>query len=298
MTSIPQLDIPWIPSGLVRFHPDVPPQVTALFARCGLSAATSTAKVPRVMPIGALAEEPDDGSPIVALFDGKITAAHAPLLRGPRPPLLLACRQTAEPTEWEVRAVAVLFATAPLTAIAPVPSLAWRIGGAADLRAVSQEAGLCVRQAGAGASAAEIVTDVMYELAANAFFDAPHTDEGVAKYAHRRGLEVEFDPSDACRTSLAVAGGRAYLSAIDRFGRLTSAPIAAVVAGLGAKAQVNLAGGGAGLGLRRLLEHSDLWAVRITPTVVTEVLCVVDLRDTRRRGGNPKSLMFSSLAGR
>ncbi len=272
--------------------------MTASFISCGLKPTSQAMRAPRVVPIAALATQVDDGTPIVALFDGKIQPEHAALLRVARPPLLLACRSDGKPSPWELRALAVLLGAAPLTAIAPVASFAWKIGGMNDLRALAQEAEAAVRNAGAGSAAAAIVADVMYELAANALFDAPHTDEGVPKYAHQRGVEVEFAATDACRATVAVADGRAYLSATDLFGRLTAVPIAAMLEGLGAKAQVNKSGGGAGLGLRRVVEQSDLWAVRVSPSVVTEVLCVVDLGDTRRRAGSPKSLLFTALAGR
>lgn len=262
----------------------------------GLAEPCEGSRTPRIVPLELLAAQPDDGTPLVALFDGIIGAAHAELMRAPRPPLLLACRENGQPSGWELRALAVCLCEAPLMMIAPVVSQAWRICAVPDLRAIAHQAETMVRDSGAGAAAAAIVADVMYELAANALFDAPHTPDGTPKYAHRRGAEVEIDPADACRATVAVSDGRAYLSATDLFGRMTAAPIAAVIAGLGAKAQVNAAGGGAGLGLRRVIEQSDLWAVRVSPSLITEVLCVVDLGDTRRRVGRPKSLLFTALA--
>lgn len=276
----------------------MPAELTALFHGSGFSPAAATAKLASVVPFGALVAQQDDGAPVVALFDGKILPSHAELLRLPRPPLLLACRENGQPSQWELRALAAWLAGAPLTALAPVPCSAWKIATVADLRAVSQDAEAAALEAGAGTAAGGIVADVMYELVANALFDAPHTASGTPKYAHQRGLEVQIEPGDACRATLAIADGRAYLTATDLFGRLTADPVASVVAGLGAKAQINSAGGGAGLGMRRLIEQSDLWAARVAPQVVTEVLCVVDLGDTRRRAGSPKSLMFTTLAGR
>ncbi|HLL55176.1 MAG TPA: hypothetical protein VK447_16590, partial [Myxococcaceae bacterium] len=86
--------------------------------------------------------------------------------------------------------------------------------------------------------------------------------------------------------------GRIYLLATDWFGRLTPAPVAAAVAGLDGRAKVNATGGGAGLGLRRMLEQSDVYAVRVRPGRVCQVLCAVDLGHARRRATHPKSLFY------
>jgi hypothetical protein len=65
-----------------------------------------------------------------------------------------------------------------------------------------------------------------------------------------------------------------------------------VIAGLGTKARVDASGGGAGLGLRRVIEWSDLWSIRVSPGVSSEVLCVIDLTEARARSARPKSLFF------
>ncbi len=56
--------------------------------------------------------------------------------------------------------------------------------------------------------------------------------------------------------------------------------------------RVDASGGGAGLGLRRILEHSDVVAVRVAAGRESRVLCVVDLGEARRRATQPKSLLF------
>ncbi|NVJ03376.1 hypothetical protein HV824_35505, partial [Myxococcus sp. AM009] len=58
------------------------------------------------------------------------------------------------------------------------------------------------------------------------------------------------------------------------------------------RVQVDASGGGAGLGLRRILEHSDVVAVRVAAGRESRVLCVVDLGEARRRAAQPKSLLF------
>jgi hypothetical protein len=56
--------------------------------------------------------------------------------------------------------------------------------------------------------------------------------------------------------------------------------------------QVNVSGGGAGLGIRRILEQCDLIAIRVVPGRETRVLGVVGLGDARRRAALPKSLLY------
>ena len=63
---------------------------------------------------------------------------------------------------------------------------------------------------------------------------------------------------DAAVVGIGVHDGRVYLKAVDRFGRFTVDPVARTVEGLAGRAQVNASGGGAGLGLRRIIEQSDL----------------------------------------
>jgi hypothetical protein len=282
-----------VPGGPIRLHDGATPDVRSVFERAGLTPC-ATPDAPRVVPFSMLPELPDDGSLTVGLFDGKLGALQAECLKLPCPPLLLACRNGGAPTDWETRAVAVALGQASLTAACPVASYGWRVGQVADLHGIANEAQSLAQEAGCGTAAATAVADVMYELAANALFDAPAGRDGQPKYAHRRGQHFEIDREDTCRASMAVADGRAYLTATDLFGRLTAEPLARVVAGLGAKAQINRSGGGAGLGFRRIIEFSDLCAVRVQPGVVSEVLCVVDLVDTRLRSARPKSLFFVS----
>jgi hypothetical protein len=79
---------------------------------------------------------------------------------------------------------------------------------------------------------------------------------------------------------------------VDLFGRLTPGPIARALASLGGRAQVNASGGGAGLGMRRILEHCDLIAVRVVPGKETRMLGVVGFGEARRRAALPKSLLY------
>jgi hypothetical protein len=149
-----------------------------------------------------------------------------------------------------------------------------------------------VQEAGGTKTAAQLAEDVLHELAVNAMLDAPVDGQGQPKYAHRRTEVQEVDPEDACELGLAVDGSRIYLEAVDRFGRLTTAPFARALDSYGGRVQVNSSGGGAGLGLRRMIEHSDAIAVRVVRGRESRVLCAVDFGDARRRAALPKSLLF------
>lgn len=233
---------------------------------------------------------------VVALHNGQLNSSHAQALRRTPPAMLLACREASLPASWELRVLRTVLSGAPLYSVLRGPK-AWRVGAVFELKAVSERAAEAAQAAGARASAVSRAADVMYELVANALLDAPATPDGTPKYAHRRSEALEIEPADACRAALAVENDLLYLSATDRFGRLTISPVARAISAIGEPARVDDSGGGAGLGMRRILEQSELFAARITPGVVSEVVCVVDLRDTRRRATGLKSLFFTSAGG-
>ena len=99
-------------------------------------------------------------------------------------------------------------------------------------------------------------------------------------------------PEHVCQVSFAMAEGGIYLEAVDLFGRLEVGPLVRAVASLGARMQVNASGGGAGLGLRRILDACELVAVRVIPGRETRMLGVVGLGEARRRAALPKSLLY------
>lgn len=238
------------------------------------------------------------GGPTLVIFDGKLKPEHGALLRTGGSGFLLACpgtdrRPRAEDLE-------------PLTGLLRGGSILpdfdgvqrYYVGTLAGLRTASERVSAHLEAEGAARGAAEACADVMYELAANALLDAPATTAGEPKYAHRRDdPALRISPEDAAVIAFGVKGARAYLGAVDRFGRFTSEPLARTLEGLGGRAKVNSAGGGAGLGLRRIVDQSDLIAVRVVPERSTEVLCAVDLGEVRRRASGSKSLFFSVERG-
>ncbi|WP_233585555.1 hypothetical protein [Corallococcus sp. CA054B] len=245
---------------------------------------------------GLLLGRGDDAAPQLVLFDGRFTPAHAALLERRPPALLLATRDGGQPSAWEARLLSALLRGEPMIPQEAATSVAW-LGSVAEVTALGERAAEAVLQAGGSKSAASRVADVVHEIGVNALLDAPVDGSGEPKYAHRRGQVQSVADDDRCLLSWAVADGRAWLEATDRFGRLSVSPLVRVVKAWGEKAQVDASGGGAGLGLRRILEHSDVVAVRVTPGKRTQFACGVDLGDARRRAAQPKSLLFSLERG-
>jgi hypothetical protein len=228
----------------------------------------------------------------LVLFDGKLTPAHAELVGREPPVLLLAIRGVdTGPSEWEAQLLGAALRGGPL-APEGMTVARQRIRRLRDVQHAAEAASLVVQEAGGSKTASQLAADVLHELAVNALLDAPVDEQGTPKYAHRRTEVQEVDAEDACELGLAVDGARIYLEAVDRFGRLTTGPFARALQSYGGRVQVNSSGGGAGLGLRRMIEHSDAIAVRVVRGRESRVLCAVDLGDTRRRAALPKSLLF------
>jgi hypothetical protein len=262
-----------------------------LLPRAGVSLSEArTASVAQFTAFDALAAVAPGPAPVIALCNGRLESVHAAALRRSPPALLLAGREPGGlPSAWETRLLVAVLSGAPLL---PATAQTFRLTRVKDIPVASQHAVDAVRASAGSRAAEDIAADVMHELTANALYDAPAHADGTPKYAHQRGPELEISPEDGCEVAIHVEDGRIYLLATDWFGRLTVAPIAAAVAGIDQRAKVNATGGGAGLGLRRMLEQSDLYAVRVRPGEVCQVLCVIDLANARRRATNPKSVFY------
>lgn len=236
----------------------------------------------------------DSPGPLVVLFDGNLRAEHARALDRKPPALLLACRdgdQSLAPWETEL-----LFAFLAQDSLVPSgsTSVEFHLRQPADMDAAATAAAQFVQASGGGSYVAGAAADVIYELAANALFDAPADMNGVARYAHRRGEALTMEPADAARARIVVDGEVLYIQTADKFGRLTPAPLAAAVRQIGGKVKVNTEGGGAGLGLIRVIDQSDLVAIRVARGRRCEVTCVLTMQNVRRRSARPKSVLFFS----
>ncbi len=232
------------------------------------------------------------GTLSVLLTDKGLGPGCAPAMRRRPPLMLLATREKGLPSGWESRALVKLLAGQPLYNPAAPPAIRLALRRKFGIQAAAQEAACAVKEAGGGSFAAACAADVMHEIAANALLVAPVGPDGTPKYAHQRDAQLDIDTEDGCEVAIWVEGDRIFLSVLDRFGRFTSAPLANALAGYGKRARVDVSGGGAGLGLRRILEQSDLMAVRVAPGRECEVTCAVELAENRRRAGGLKSLFF------
>ena len=228
----------------------------------------------------------------LVLFDGRLEPSHAALLEKDPPALLLATREPGGThSAWELKVLNALLRGQPLLPQGVPVAKLW-LEHVSDFKVASSEATALVETAKGSRNAASLAADVMHELAANALLDAPVDASGTPFYAHRRESIQAVAPEHVCQVSMAVGEGGIYLEAVDLFGRLPPGPIARAVSSLGGRAQVNASGGGAGLGMRRILEHCDLIAVRVVPGKETRMLGVVGLGEGRRRAALPKSLLY------
>jgi hypothetical protein len=259
--------------------------VERVLLRAGVAVSSS----PTALPFTAPDAVPLRG-PAVAIYDGQLGAEHARLFERSPPAYLLALRDGDRPSEWEARLLASVLRDEP-----------WRVGErlkVCSLEGINDACALAAEVATAAkgkASAVGVASDVMHELCANALLDAPAGTDGRPRYAHRRAESgLSIDPADACEAAVGVdpKNHRMLLWAGDRFGRMTQAALARAISSLGAPAAVDRSGGGAGLGLRRLLEASDAVAFRVRPGEWCEALAVVDLSGQRRRSSSAKTILF------
>jgi len=226
------------------------------------------------------------------LFDGRLSPSQAVLLEKNPPAMLLATREPGGlPSAWEMRVLSSLLRGESLAPPGAAVAKLW-LERVLDLKVASSEAAALAETSKGHRNAANLAAEVMHELAANALLDAPADAKGTPFYAHRRESVRTVAPEHICQVSMAVGEGGIYLEAVDLFGRLGPGPIARALASLGGRAQLNVSGGGAGLGMRRILEHCDLIAVRVVPGKETRMLGVVGLGEARRRTALPKSLLY------
>ncbi|MCK8504153.1 hypothetical protein [Myxococcus fulvus] len=269
-----------------------------LIADASLPAAALEQVVPLLTQggVGASAvTSPSTGSRGLLLFDGVLKPEHAQWLRREPPALLLATRERdGGPSMWEALLVGAVLK--PSGTLMPERAEVTRhpLRRVADIHEAATAAAAAVGAAEGSRVAAGLVADVVHELSANALLDAPVDAKGEPRYAHRRTEVREVAPEDACELVFAVEDGRMWLEVADRFGGLRPGPFARALDGWGQKVKVDASGGGAGLGLRRILEHCDTVAARVCVGRESRVVCVVDLGDARRRATQPKSLLFCS----
>lgn len=230
----------------------------------------------------------------VVFHQSQVSAHWAPFFARAEPLLLCALRADGLPSAAEWALLRSLLFEAPLRPPG-VPFVPARVDSVAALQHAAEEVARQVGQDAPGAPAAKLASDVAHELLANALLDAPVDDQGRPRYANRRDEAPRIAQEDGCDFAVGVQGGRIYLSVTDRFGRLSPAPLARMLQRYGQKVQTDTSGGGAGLGLRQILEACEAIAFRIQPGQHTEVVAVIDVTGPRRRATQMKSLFFRTM---
>ena len=158
---------------------------------------------------------------------------------------------------------------------------------------VSQVAGFAARL-GCAPRVTEMVETVVDELVTNAIYNAPHDAKGKPKYAHlSRRHPVELSSEEEAHLSYASDGRYFCVAQSDRFGMLTRDTVISYLARCLKKgpSQIMYDGGGAGLGLFRVVNSLSKFIVNIEPGRRTEAIALIDLRiNVRQVKGYPKSL--------
>lgn len=284
----PDLAAPAQPSRLV-LHPGLPQPVREGIEQALRAAGADLSAEPvHFAHVNAL---PKVNARTVALYDGTLSPALGDLLARPTPALL--CAQpdpSAPPSGLDLRLIAALLTGRPLR-----PSSAtWRraiVGSLQEAEKIMEQLSSGATKRGASA-AGSLAADVAYELIANALLDAPADADGKPRYAHRRADNPTIAAEDACGFAAGLDDHAMYISVVDRFGRMSASPLVRNLRAWGEQAKLHTDGGGAGLGYRRILEGSDVLAVRVQPGKRTEVLAAVALKGPRRRAHLPKSIFY------
>jgi hypothetical protein len=143
------------------------------------------------------------------------------------------------------------------------------------------------------------VVGVAHEMLMNALYDAP-ADAGTPRFAHDRTQRITLGISEAPRFELRTDGMTLMLQVTDPFGRLRREHVYSSLArGIGShKATssdevLDTSGGGAGLGLHRIIFDSNTTVFDVLEDQSTSVTSIFDLEQTNReRRRQPISLLY------
>jgi hypothetical protein len=190
--------------------------------------------------------------------------------------------------------------------LSPEIPLKWRgFGGTwypqstEDLFATLDEVSSVLGRAGLNARVGRRVVGVAHEMLMNALYDAP-ADDGKPRFAHDRTQRIKVAISEAPRFELRTDGLRLMLQVSDPFGRLRREHVySSLVRGnrsRGASSSdevIDTSGGGAGLGLHRIISDSNTTIFDVLEDHSTSVTSIFDLDQTNReRRREPISLLF------
>ncbi|HVK61075.1 MAG TPA: cyclic nucleotide-binding domain-containing protein [Bdellovibrionales bacterium] len=138
---------------------------------------------------------------------------------------------------------------------------------------------------------------VAEELLMNAIYDAPHSADGKALYAHmNRTDDVQLKEGETAEFRFAVDGMMAAISVADPFGGFRASTLMNYLKkNYAGDSQVQEAGkGGAGRGLHQIVENSDLVIFNVKSGVKTEVIALFNLDPkSKHQESNPTFHFFS-----
>jgi hypothetical protein len=177
-------------------------------------------------------------------------------------------------------------------------SAVWSLYSSFDRDSVMEAVSAHARALLADERLVEGITEVAYEMAMNAMYDAPADARGHAKYSHDRQRDIALEDDEVPTLWLASDGQTLILQVDDRFGRLRREHILEGISrGLSARTAqgagevLNTAQGGAGLGIFRMFQTATSLIFDVNEGQATRVLALFDLTlRSRDRRMSPASL--------
>jgi hypothetical protein len=174
----------------------------------------------------------------------------------------------------------------------------WPLYSSFDRDLVMERLGDLVRTSLLDDRIADAATEVAYEMAMNAMYDAPVDADGHPKYAQDRQQDIALEDHEVPTLTFASDGSVLVLQIDDYFGRLKRTDVLeGIRRGLGARTAdssyeiLNTRQGGAGLGLFRMFQLATSLMFDVVNGQYTRVVAVIDLNlRVRDRRTFPTSL--------
>jgi hypothetical protein len=146
---------------------------------------------------------------------------------------------------------------------------------------------------------AEAIAELVHELLMNALYDAPADDSGKPRFAHDRKAHVELSPDESPTLRVGSDGVLIGVQVVDPFGRLEREHVLEGLQRGLQNAEVNEAGGGAGLGMAVCHNSTVAMIYDLIPGKQTEVTGFFDLELNRREFRTcARSLHFFQRSGK
>lgn len=181
----------------------------------------------------------------------------------------------------------------------------WFPRSTADLHATLEGIKSTLDRLGITARTGRRIVGVAHEMLMNAMYDAPVDDRGQPRFAHSRDQHITLDPHDAPRFILGTDGLTVVLQISDPFGGLRRGHVfdsirrglRSVEADARADEIMDTSGGGAGLGLHRIVYEANATVFDVVTNSSTIVTAIFELdRSNRELRKAPRSLHFFQRA--